>query len=62
MALDLNDKDREERKNMMRDAINESAPKETGDQRRARIMGIKNQVERQKAISENMDLFKGRLH
>lgn len=59
MALDLNDKDREELKNMMRDAINESAPKETDAQRKARIMSIKDSIQRQKAISENMDLFRG---
>lgn len=59
MALDLNDKDREELKKMMRDAINESAPKETDAQRKARIMSIKDSIRRQKAISENMDLFRG---
>ena len=59
MALNLNDKDREELKNMMRDAINESAPKETDAQRKARIMEIKDSIQRQKAISENMDLFRG---
>lgn len=59
MALDLNDKDREELKKMMRDAINESAPKETDAQRRDRIMKIKDSIQRQQAISENMDLFRG---
>ena len=58
MALDLNDKDREELKNMMRDAINESAPKETDTQRKARIMSIKDPILRQNEISKNMDLFR----
>ena len=58
MALDLNDKDREELKNMMRDAINESAPKETDAQRKARIMSIKDPILRQKEISKNMDVFR----
>ena len=58
MALDLNDKDREELKNMMMDAINESAPKETDAQRKARIMSIKDPILRQKEISKNMDLFR----
>lgn len=58
MALDLNDKDREELKNMMRDAINEIAPKETDAQRKARIMSIKDPILRQNEISKNMDLFR----
>lgn len=58
MALDLNDKDREELKNMMRDVINESAPKETDAQRKARIMSIKDPILRQKEISKNMDVFR----
>ena len=61
MALDLNDKDREELKNMIRDAINESAPK-TPAERRAEIMSIKNPLQRQKAISENQDLFRGYIY
>lgn len=65
MALDLNDKDKEELKNMIRNAINESAPKipaKTPAERRAEIMSIKNPLQRQKAISENQDLFRGYIH
>ena len=62
MALNLNDKDREELKNMIRDAINESALKKTPAERRAEIMSIKDPLQRQKAISENQDLFRGYIH
>ena len=54
----INERDKEGLKNMIRDAINESTQK-TPAERRAEIMSIKNPLQRQKAISENQDLFRG---
>ena len=36
--------------------------KETDDEARARILAIKDPFERQRAISDNIDLFKERIH
>lgn len=60
----LFDDDKKEIRDMMDAALKQAIeegrkPVETDAARRERIMKIKDSIQRQKAISENMDLFRG---
>lgn len=56
------DMEKEEMKEIMNQVMKENMPEESADDKRARIMAIRNPIERQAAMEKNIALFRDRLH
>lgn len=58
----MTEQERQEMLEVIQEAMDANKPKETDADRRARIMAIKNPVERQREIEKNLDAFSGMIH
>lgn len=58
----MTEQERQEMKEVMKEVMKENMPEESADDKRARIMAIRNPIERQAAMEKNIALFRDRLH